>query len=401
MAKDKEEIDALLKRIREIPSLPAAVQRLCALLNDSDSDMKDVSRVISTDPALTAKLLKLANSSFYGLTRKVGTISQAVVVLGFSGVRNLALGVSLFEFRSDPHRKLPLDLEAFWRHSLAVATTARLLAPHVRLQDLEEAFVSGLLHDIGKIVLMEHFQETYAEVLKASGEGTRLFAAERAAFGIDHAEVGRRLCEHWKIPLSLTRAIAEHYPVGDAGSETGKDPLVHVVWLSDNLTKLMSYGFDGDPNVDPDFLAVLGSGGALTGHLRQSLLKLPAELEKAKIFFDLREMSVGPEPHAWEPCRISVRIQDARMRELIHLTVLGLGHAPSAGGPGDLLVSAVVSDGPAPLAMEGIPPGPRIPHLDFRQWLSRNGNRDGSVNTSKLRRWLLESLPDHAEGPSP
>ena len=397
----REQVDSLLRSIQGIPPLPAAVQRLCTLLNDSESSMKEVSEVISTDPALTAKILKLANSSFYGLQRRVSTISQAVVVLGFSGVRNLALGVTLFGFRNRPQRSLSLEMEAFWKHSLAVATSARLLALHLKLRDLEEAFVAGLLHDIGKIVLMEHFQEAYAGILKASGEGARLFAAERAAFGIDHAEVGRILCEHWGIPPSLTRAIAEHYHVGDASAGMGKDPLVSIVWLSDNLTKLISFGFDGDPNVDPDFLDILGTGGALTGHLRQSLLKLPTELEKAKVFFDLRGMPVGKETHAWNRCRISVRIQNARMRGLINLAVLALGHTPSEDEPGDLPVSAVISDGATPLAAEEISPNLKVPHLDFHQWLIQHGHEDGSVNTSKLRSWLLEALPSHLNGPLP
>lgn len=390
----KDGIDALLKRIQEVPPLPQVLRRLCGLLDDTDADIKDVSRIISTDPALTAKLLRLANSSFYGLPRRVSMISQAVVVLGFSGVRSLALGVSLFGFRNQRHRTLSLDRESFWRHSLVVAACARLLAPPLRLKDREEAFVAGLLHDIGKIILMEHYQEAYAGALRASGSGLRLFVAEREAFGIDHAQVGHALCEHWRIPALLTRGIGEHHASDDIGTWIAKDPLVAVVRLADNLAKLYPFGFDGDPHVDPDFLGLLGAGGDLPEQLRRTLLALPSEIDKSMIFFDLQEMPIGQVVHAQVPCRISLRIQDARMRELLRLTVLGLGHTPSIDEPVDLPASAVISDSDGSTSLQ-------TPFLDFRQWLSQHAHADGSINTSELRRWLVGILPDHSNGPLP
>ncbi|MEK7879420.1 MAG: hypothetical protein AAB285_06130, partial [candidate division NC10 bacterium] len=105
--------------------------------------------------------------------------------------------------------------------------------------------------------------------------------------------------------------------------------------------------------------------------------------------------------HAWEHCRISILIREAHMRELVNLAVLGLGHIPSVDGPGDPPASAVISDGSTPLAADEALPGPGIPLLDFRQWLGQHGHKDGSINTMELRHWLLEALPNHANGPLP
>jgi putative nucleotidyltransferase with HDIG domain len=203
-------LEQAVARLQDLPALPIVVTELLASFDDPDVELGELAAKVSNDQALAAKTLRLANSSFYGLQSRVRTISQAIAVLGFDSVRSLVVGAGVIGGFQEG-RALGFDFDGFWRHAIATALCARALARHARCNP-ELSFVAGLLHDLGRLVLVTRFPEQYAEVLaQRSLRDCGLLEAERAALGIDHAQVGRALAQHWRIPDLICRTIANHH----------------------------------------------------------------------------------------------------------------------------------------------------------------------------------------------
>ncbi|MEC5163673.1 putative nucleotidyltransferase with HDIG domain [Janthinobacterium sp. CG_S6] len=203
-------IEDIVKRIQDLPSLPVVVMELLSTMQEEDVDVHLLAGKITLDQSLTAKTLRLANSSFYGMQSKVTSIQQAIAVLGFHSIRTLVTACSV----TGAIAPLPgsrFDFPGFWRHSVATAVAAKALAPRLR-QNAETAFTAGLLHDLGTLVLATRFPAQYEEALawrRAHDCGTA--EAERAVFGLDHAVVGGALAAHWKFPAAIQGAVASHH----------------------------------------------------------------------------------------------------------------------------------------------------------------------------------------------
>ena len=203
-------LDEAVGRLKDLPALPLVVSELLASFDDPEVELGDLAAKISNDQALAAKTLRLANSSFYGLQSRVRTISQAIAVLGFDSVRALVVGAGLIDsFQTG--RDQGFDFDGFWRHAIATALCARALARHSG-RNPELGFVAGLLHDVGRLVLVTRFPAHYAQVVAQRAlHDCELLQAEREVLGIDHAQVGRALAEHWRIPDLICRTIANHH----------------------------------------------------------------------------------------------------------------------------------------------------------------------------------------------
>lgn len=200
----------VVRRIRDLPPLPSIVLDLISSFEREDVDVALLAEKISRDQALSAKMLRLANSSFYGLPSKVSTVNQAIVVLGFDTARALAVAGNVIE-SFEAEKAGEIDVAEFWRHSIATALCARALARHARLPQ-DHAFIAGLLHDIGRMVLASGFPEHYAQVVDyCVREGTTLGEAELRVLGVDHQRVGQLLGEAWKFPVAIQRAIGQHH----------------------------------------------------------------------------------------------------------------------------------------------------------------------------------------------
>lgn len=203
-------LEQAVGRLNDLPALPVIVSELLLSFDDPDVELGEVAAKIAKDQALAAKTLRLANSSFYGLQSKVRTISQAIQVLGFDSVRALVVGAGVIGGFENGRRK-GFDFAGFWRHAIASALCARALARRIG-SPAELAFVAGLLHDLGRLVLVTRFPEHYAEVLaQRMLRDSQLQEAERAVLGIDHAQVGRALAQRWRLPEALARAIGNHH----------------------------------------------------------------------------------------------------------------------------------------------------------------------------------------------
>ncbi len=241
----KEEVmKRIIDGIAGLPTLPTVLQRATKLLQDPDISAADVGRVIVKDQAIASKVLRLVNSAFYGCQRQISTISQAVVILGFNIVKNLILSVSVFESFSYDSQTEGFDRYRFWEHSIACGAATRVISRHLGVKDPEEAFVGGLLHDIGKLVLEQFLNEEFVKILRLVNErGVPFLVAEEEVLGMGHPEVGRSLAQRWNLPPPLEETIAYHHNPASAEVEL---KLVSACHLADVLVKAMGIGHSGD-----------------------------------------------------------------------------------------------------------------------------------------------------------
>ncbi|TFW28632.1 HDOD domain-containing protein [Duganella callida] len=209
-------LDEVVRRIHDLPSLPAVVAELLASMAAEDQvDLHYLAGRIALDQALTAKTLRLANSSFYGMPSKVTSIQQAMTVLGLHSVRTLVTACGVI---AAIPRAGNLDFDAFWRHAIATAVWARTLARHLR-QSPETAFTAGLLHNLGTLVLATRFPDQYAAVQawRRQHPDSGVAEAEQAVFGVDHTEAGSALSAYWKFPPAIQDAIRHQHDAGASG----------------------------------------------------------------------------------------------------------------------------------------------------------------------------------------
>jgi putative nucleotidyltransferase with HDIG domain len=216
----------VMTSLRDLPALPSIVLDLIHTLGRENVDVTALAEKMSRDQALAAKMLRLANSSFYGLAGKVKTVKQAIVVLGFDSARALVVASNVIGgIQGGASRQV--DVADFWRHSIATALCAKNLARQAGI-DPDAAFIAGLLHDIGRLVLATRFPAEYARVQDdCERNDTPVDAAELRVFGLDHQRAGQMLAEAWKFPPLILRAIGQHH--APASADLGDLPgVVHA-----------------------------------------------------------------------------------------------------------------------------------------------------------------------------
>jgi putative nucleotidyltransferase with HDIG domain len=194
---------------KNLPTIPPVLAGIVALIDSDTAGARRLVELIERDQSLTAKLLRLANSAFFGQSRRVSTVPRAILLLGFSTVRNLALGVKVWEaLGGDVTRK---RLEELWAHAIAVAVCAKAMAGRLRACDPDEAFTAGLLHDVGRLVIAVRFRDMYWDAVGGASEADAVEERERETFGVDHAEVGGWLLEAWALPPIIVEAVRQHH----------------------------------------------------------------------------------------------------------------------------------------------------------------------------------------------
>ena len=240
--------DDIVKCVRDLPSLPAVVAELLATMEQEDIDTHVLAAKIALDQVLTAKTLRLANSSFYGLQSKVTTIQQAISVLGFHSIRTLVTACSVTASFA-PVKDVEFDFQAFWRHAIGSAACARVLAPRCGVNP-DTAFTAGLLHDLGTLVLCTRFPADYRRVAAYRREhDCGSSAAQLAVFGIDHAAVGAALTTHWKFPRQIQAAVAGHHLADEAAARPLS--LATVVYMANILAHALDMSGQEDDQVPP------------------------------------------------------------------------------------------------------------------------------------------------------
>jgi len=247
--------DQVIQQIRDLPVLPAIAQDLMKP-GEEDVDIHVITRKVSLDQALSAKTLRFANSSFYGLQSRVTTIQQAVTLIGVDAVRHVVTANALTSYFPQ------YDCDGFsfiaqWRHSIATAVCARVLARHLRVNQ-EYAFTAGLLHDIGRLVLITHFRREYEAVIAyRETHDCEWLVAEQAVMGVDHVVTGEALAMHWKFSETIRRAIAGHHNP-EAQREHSLAAIVHVANSIVHALDLSDQEDDVVPSITPSAWQGLG-----------------------------------------------------------------------------------------------------------------------------------------------
>ena len=208
---ERERIMEILDRAPDILTLPSIINEIMDVISRKNSSASDLTKIIESDPALTTRILTVANSAYYGFVKKISTISHAVVVLGFKEIQNIALGMSVLQMFN---RKGSEFSEQLWRHSFSVGVGTKMIAQYLNLKIDGKYFVGGLLHDVGKIFISQYMTDTFSNLLDAlEGEGNNYsyHAVEKRIFGITHAEVGEILLNSWMFPPDVVNTVAHHH----------------------------------------------------------------------------------------------------------------------------------------------------------------------------------------------
>ncbi len=207
------EVQNLVNNARDLVSLPQVSLRVNELANDPDSTADEMGKVISQDPALVARMLKIANSAFYGLSTEVDTITRAIAILGTKKIRDLVLSTAA----SDTFNGIPnalITMQDFWHHSLYCGLLAQILAKKSKKINTESIFIAGLLHDIGQLLMFHQLPEKSHEAILLLMEGSEdleTYEAERHVFGFDHTQVGAELIKNWKLSPVLEECVEFHH----------------------------------------------------------------------------------------------------------------------------------------------------------------------------------------------
>jgi len=290
------EIDNKVKRvvsnIRNLPTPPIVFHQIQKVINDPGVSAVKVASILSEDPAMSAKVLRLTNSAFYGLAREVESVRQAVVIVGFEAIRNLVLSASVL----DMFKGKDLDeeyQEKYWRHSLSTAVCCRLLASKVRSRgfvDPDAAFSAGLLHDVGKMVICCFLPEEY-KTIKAernTDHDSPDFVVEERLLGYNHALIGGFLGTQWKIPQKLVGAITYHHQPDQCESD---DPIAYIVALADFVAKKAFVDDEERPQVEAIDQNLLDYLSVTESDLEEYYEKLKEEYNRAETFMQIAGVS--------------------------------------------------------------------------------------------------------------
>jgi HD-like signal output (HDOD) protein len=288
---DKERLLAIIQTyISRMPSLPITVSKILQICNDPKTSPADLNQVISLDPVLMGRVMKLINSAYYSLPNQITSLVRAIIMLGINTVKNLALSTAVLGNLSAKKNFQALNIDGFWRHSLCVGVTAKLLAAKRKRdsKQLEEYFVAGLLHDIGKIPLNNKLSAEYVEALTATDrEHLALYVVEERITGVNHCEVGKLIIKNWNLGPVMEDTVFFHHFL-DQYTGRNRDILL-TVSAANFFANTNQIGFSGDrfPEALPQAVyAELGIGWEDLEALEDQVNK---EIDKAKIFLMVSE----------------------------------------------------------------------------------------------------------------
>ncbi len=241
-------MSTIFEKIDSIPTLPVIIERLNSIIYNPQTSAKEVAKVLSMDPALSSKILRIVNSAFYGLPNRITSVTHAIIMLGFNTVKNVAISSSVLDIFKKEASDINF-LKEIWKHSIGVASVSKILSKHLGQVVLEEFFMAGLLHDIGYIALFAYQYDKFVQFLERSHSSSEsTITLERSVFGYDHQEIGGYLFQKWNMPKMLEETVAYHHIPLLAREHNFP---VSVVCVADNICKALSLGNCGYIFVEP------------------------------------------------------------------------------------------------------------------------------------------------------
>jgi HD-like signal output (HDOD) protein len=243
----KLDIRKLIERSPQISSLPTIFYQINEAVEDPECSFVEIGEIINGDPSLAARLLRIVNSSFFGFPSKIETISHAVTIVGMAQLHDLALATTVVnQFKGIP--KDLINMEKFWLHSVATGLAARVIAVYRREPNADRFYLMGMLHDLGRLVLLLNIPDEMQKAMNCYKEEGLLHEAESKVLGVDHADVVGMLLEMWKLPDMLQEAVAYHHSPGKAPHYPAAASIVHV---ADIVAHAMELGSCGERYVPP------------------------------------------------------------------------------------------------------------------------------------------------------
>jgi putative nucleotidyltransferase with HDIG domain len=284
--KNTQTIRTTLETVSTIPTLSIVIDKIARLLQNPQTSAEEVGKAITTDQALAAKVLRLVNSAFYGFPGKISTITHAVVILGFSTVKNIVLTASIFDaFANKKVSVSDFNIEHFWLHSIGCGAASQAIAKHIGFKEKEECFIAGLIHDIGKIILCFYFPEEFEAVFRnARSKGVLFLESEREIIGITHDEIGAIIARRWNLPANLQAVVQNHH---HPSHEQDFFSMTSIVHCADILTRAMDIGSGGDEKIPVVSETVWRNLGFEHVPLEALFTGIEDELDKSTIFMQI------------------------------------------------------------------------------------------------------------------
>lgn len=279
----EEKIQKILAKAEDMPVLPHIAMEILNLIDDENSVPADFQNIIESDQVMTLKILKLANSAYYGYPREIISVKEAIVILGLDTLKSLVLSLLTRQMLSKNLDTYGLEKGQLWEHSLAVAMIARSIARKMKLANLERYFVAGLLHDIGKLLLDFYLLENI-DKLKEQIQvgGLDITQAEENLLGFDHAFIGSKLIEHWNLPSFLVNIIRYHHSHEEAPVNMMRD--AYIIDISDRLAYKIAPGTGGDFSINKQVSPnEYGKLGITSGHVEGILESIRDSLQSLKL----------------------------------------------------------------------------------------------------------------------
>lgn len=287
----KKEITELVQGVGDLVTLPDVFIRINQLVDSPNSSAVDIAQAVSQDPAFTVRLLRVANSPYYGFSSSIDTVAKAVSIIGTSQIRNLALSTAIASSFSGLSNKL-VSMDNFWRHSLYCGLAARKLAVLAGKCDAEAVFTAGLLHDIGELVIFNRLpQQAQASLLQVldSADELPLYQAEQQTMGFDHAQLGGELARQWKLPPMLEECIEYHHDIQSARRYPRETALVHIANILAQMAEVQTLDRDDVAPINPQAWQITGLSAADV--IEITVGETQAEIAEAEVLFFGKEFS--------------------------------------------------------------------------------------------------------------
>jgi putative nucleotidyltransferase with HDIG domain len=282
----QKNIKKTIESISNLPSHPVVLERITKLLSNPRTSAEEIGKAITTDQALASKALKLVNSAFYGFPGRISTLSHAIVILGFSTIKNIVLTASIFDsFRGKGVGPDGFNLEQLWYHSIACGAAAQSIAKVIGSPEREECFIAGLIHDIGKIILCHYLPDDFEAVINYTRTNNILFyESEKKLFDTSHDEIGGYLAKCWNLPKNLQNAVQFHHQpaLTPEGSR-----ISHIIHAADIFVRALDCGNGGDSKIPVMSEMVWKSLDLENKSLGIIFDGIKEEIDKAAVFFQL------------------------------------------------------------------------------------------------------------------
>lgn len=233
-------LTSIWDKVQSFPTMPTAAAELLKLLDDPDTSASQVESVLRYEPGLTANILKLSNSAYFGVPSKIGSLKQAIVLLGWRRLIQLVMTSCVSTVLDESIPGYDLGKGELWRHSVAVSVAAEIMVKELNFPAIDEIFTAALLHDVGKLVLGAFVREDLKEIEQSAAEGLSFEQAERTVLGTDHTEIGAAILKSWSFPDRLVSAVKWHHDPDSAKNEL--NTAIDIVHIADVLCLMIGFG---------------------------------------------------------------------------------------------------------------------------------------------------------------